>query len=286
MTLRVLLVESQAEDILFLRDVLMELDGGGYWRNWTHVAPLFASTWEEARALLAREPVDVMLLDPDLADSQGGETFRRSQMAAPHVPVILLVEESGLPLAERLLREGAQDFLVKNQVDCAPLARAISGAVARHRLLAATRATSMIDPLTGLLSRTAFLLLAERDRMLAERLDRRMILIVNEVKNLDALASACGEHRRDLELVETADFLRSLAGPADLTARLDEGTFAISVFETERESVEEAWARLHSATAMRRVALGAAVFDPRRPVSLERLLGQAAGDLLPKAATA
>ncbi len=286
MTLRVLLVESQAEDILFLRDVLTELDGGNYWSQWTHVAALFAATWEEAAALLACEPVDVMLLDPDLDDSQGADTFRRSQKAAPQVPVILLVDPTGLPLAERLLRDGAQDVLIKNHVDCVPLARSIANAVARHRLLAATRATSMVDPLTGLLSRTAFLLLAERDRMLAERMDRRMMVVLTEVKNLDALAAAYGDHRRDLELVEIADYLRSLAGPADFTARLEDASLAMCIVETDRESLEEVWARLHATTAARRVALGAAVFDPRRPVSLDQLLQRAANDLMPRAATA
>jgi PleD family two-component response regulator len=286
MTVRVLVAESQPEDTLFLRDVLAELDGGRHWSAWTRVEALLAGSWEEARVLLAHEPVDVMLLDLDLCDCQGAETFRRSQKAAPQVPVVLLVDPTSVPLAERLLREGAQDFLLKQQVDCAPLARTLAGAMARHRVLAAARATSMVDPLTGLLSRTAFLLLAERDRMLAERLERRLLVIVAEIKDLDALAAAWGDHRRDLELVETADYLRSLAGPTDLTARLNDSTLAISIFETERETVEEAWARLHAATAQRRVTLGAAVFDPLHPLPLERLIDQAFRDLTPRAAQA
>jgi GGDEF domain-containing protein len=144
----------------------------------------------------------------------------------------------------------------------------------------------MADPLTGLLSRNAFMLLAERDRTLAERLGRRMIVMVTTLGGLNQLAEAHGEQRRSLELVGWADYLRSLAGPADLTARVGEADFAIAALETELESAEDVWARVHGATAARRVALGAAVFDPRRPLSLDQLLEQAAADLVPRAARA
>jgi hypothetical protein len=57
----------------------------------------------------------------------------------------------------------------------------------------------------------------------------------------------------------------------------------LAVFDTEAESVEEIWARLHAATIEVRIAFGAAVYDPRRPVSLDTLLEQAALDLCPRA---
>ncbi len=152
MTLRVLLAESGTEDTVFLREVLTELDGARCWSDWVHLEASHAITWADTAAILATETVDVLLLDPDLRDSQGAETFRRAQAAAPHVPVILLIEPAATSLAERMVRDGAQDFLLKNEVDCAPLARAIRNALERHRLLDAARATSMTDPLTGLLT--------------------------------------------------------------------------------------------------------------------------------------
>ena len=182
MTLRVLLAESGTEDTLFLSDVLTELDGARCWSDWVHLEASHAATWAETEAILATEAVDILLLDPDLRDSQGAETFRRVQAAAPHVPVILLVEPSATSLAERMVRDGAQDFLLKKEVDCAPLARAIRNALERHRLLAAARATSMTDHLTGLLTRPAFLTLADRDRLLAERLSRRMMILMAETQ--------------------------------------------------------------------------------------------------------
>src|SRR6478609_3916730 len=105
MTLRVLVVESEPEEILFLRDVLGELDGSREWSQWTHVETLFADCWAEAASLLETERVDAIVLDLDLDDVQGKETFRRYQALVPQVPAVLLVQEaSGLSLAEHLLR--------------------------------------------------------------------------------------------------------------------------------------------------------------------------------------
>ena len=286
MTLRVLLAESVTEDILFLNDVLTELDGARCWGDWVHLEASHAATWADAEAILATEAVDILLLDPELRDSQGAETFRRVQAAAPHVPVILLVEPSATSLAEHMVRDGAQDFLLKKEVDCAPLARAIRNALERHRLLAAARVTSMTDQLTGLLTRPAFLTLAERDRLLAERLSRKMMVLLAEDAEGAARAPGTlhqGDQRRDLALVEIADKLRRLAGPAALLARLSHSRFGLAVLDTLAESVDEIRARLRPAATDGGLVFGAAVFDPQQPVSLDALLEQAAVNLRPKA---
>ena len=279
MTLRVLLAESKSEDTLFLSEVLTELDGSRCWSDWVHLEASHAATWADTAAILATEAVDILLLDPDFRDSQGAETFRRVQAAAPHVPVILLVEPSATALAEHMVRDGAQDFLLKKEVDCEPLARAIRNALERHRLLAAARAMSMTDQLTGLLTRPAFLALAERDRLLAERLSRKMMIVLAErVERVEA-AAVDSVQGRDLALIEAADDLRGLAGPAALLARLSDSRFGLAVLDTLAEPVEEIGARLDTAETSGKLAFGAAVFDPQQPVSLDVLLDQAAQNL-------
>ena len=257
--MRVLLVESESEDALFLRDVLAEIEEGRYWSNWVHIEMLHAPTWSDAAAILATESVDIILLDLDLADCQGVDTFRRSQA------------------------DGVQDFLLKKQVDCAPLAHAIRNAVERHRQLTAARAAAMTDSLTGLLNRSSFLTFGDRDRKLAERLGRRLMVMVAEPKNLSEIAAAYGEQRRDLTLVEVADHLRSLASPADLLARIGQARFGLTIVDTEAEPVEAAWARIHHAALEHRIVIGSAIFHPESPLSLDALLEQAALDLAPNA---
>ena len=283
MILRVLLAESEPEMVLFMQDVLTEIEAGRFWHTWVHIELLHASTLSAAMAVLANQPVEVILLDPDLSDSQGVETFRRIQACSSQVPIVLLVGPEDAPMAARLVRDGAQDFLIKKSVDCAPLAHAMRNAIERHRLLSAARAGASTDSLTGLINRGGFLTLADRDRKLAERLGRRLMILIAEPNNLGDTPGVSSDQRRDLMLVEVADHLRTVAGPTDVLARIGETRFGVAVFETDIESLEEAWARMHSAASAHRMQVGAAIFAPDRPASLDVLLEQAAIDLIPAA---
>src|SRR5271156_4712370 len=255
MPVRVLLVESEPDDVLFMRDVLMEIESGRYWNTWVHIEILNASTLTAALAVLANELVDVILLDPDLPDSHGIDTFRRMHSASDRVPIVLLVGPEDTVIAARLVRDGAQDYIAKRCIDCAPLAHAMRNAIERHRLLSAARAGATTDSLTGLTNRGAFLTLADRDRKLAERLGRRLMILIAEPRHLRDIPGQSDHQRRDLTLVELADHLRSLAGPTDVIARIGETRFGMAVFETDVESLEEAWARMHSAAAEHRMRI-------------------------------
>jgi DNA-binding NarL/FixJ family response regulator len=320
MTLHILLAVSGEEDRLFLEDVLAEVEGREYWSDWVHLETVHASTWEEAAVALKeagdrqapahpasdrQPPVDLFLLDlslrvqdlavPSARDPrrrdasrervQGIEAFRRAQAAAPNVPVVLLVSSDEIAIAEHLLREGAQDFLVKSQVDCGPLAHAIRNAIERHRYLESARAAAMTDSLTGLLNRAAFLALAERDRKLAGALDRRILIAAAEPE-MTSHEGLDKQQDRDLALIEAAERLRELTGPLDLLARIGERGFAWAVFETGDRTLENAWARLNGASAALRLNVGAAVFRPESPLSLEELLEQAERELAPVAVAA
>ena len=283
MTLRILIAVT-GEDTSLLHELMQELDGASCWGGWVHVEPLFALTAADAAAILAGDPVDLMFFDPGLDGSQGPETFRHFQASAPHVPVILLVDAAGRTLAERLVREGAQDFLTRQELECAPVAHAIRSAIERQRVLAAAWARSMTDALTGLLSREAFLMLAERDRVLAGRMGRRMMVVLAEPAGLEPAIQTLGRQRLDLALVEAADHLRALAPPAALAARTGERQFGLSIMDTDLEPVDRVLARLRVSLVERRLRPGAAVFDPAGPVSLEDLLERAALELESKPA--
>jgi len=293
MNLRVLLIESEPEDLLFLHDVLREIEESRWLPEWPRIEPLSAATWPDAERILSTSPPHAILLDldlagetPDLAGKRtdlngkpGAETFRLVQAAVPDVPVILVLNSGDEALAVKLIREGAQDFLFKKLIDCAPLAHALRNAVLRHRLLSSARAAAFTDSLTGLCNRTGFLVSATRDRKLAERLQRRWMLLIAEPRNLTEIADAFGEQRRDLQLMEAAEHLRGVVTPADALARIGERHFAISVFDGETESVEQSWARIRNAAAERRIELGVSIFHAHNPLSVDAMIEQALADL-------
>lgn len=85
-------------------------------------------------SLRAREP-DGVLLDLNLPDSQGLATLRQVLEAAPHAAVVIITGVADAKVAQDALQLGAQDWLVKGQIDPEVLQRALRYAVERKRLV-------------------------------------------------------------------------------------------------------------------------------------------------------
>jgi sigma-B regulation protein RsbU (phosphoserine phosphatase) len=84
---------------------------------------------------LAGEPPAVVLLDLNLPDSRGAETFREVLKKAPGVPVVVLSGGDDEELAIKAIHQGAQDYLVKGQFDGRQLGRAMRYAMERQALV-------------------------------------------------------------------------------------------------------------------------------------------------------
>lgn len=80
--------------------------------------------------------IDMILLDLNLSDSQGIDTFIKVYAQAPHIPIIVLTGFDDEGLALETVRHGAQDYLIKGHLDRNLLARAIRYAIERNHLLA------------------------------------------------------------------------------------------------------------------------------------------------------
>jgi diguanylate cyclase (GGDEF)-like protein len=275
MNMRVLLVESEPEEAIFLQDVLKEIEDERHLRPWVHLEIMHAASLEEADAILDSEAVDVVLANPDLPESRGFETLRHFSTLFPHLPMVLLLGTEGEFLGLRLMREGAQDFLLRTDIDCAPLAHALRNAIARQRLVMAAQAARFRDPLTGIPNLGCFAMLADRDRRLAEKLGARWMVLLAEISDLDEMADAYGEQRRDLTLVETTELLRELISGADQLYRVGDSRFAITVFESKNEFLEQTLGRVERAVAGKRISIGASIFSPGNPASLDDLMSEA-----------
>ncbi len=92
---------------------------------------------ESVRALeshLADHAVDVIVLDLGLPDADGLEALERAHAAAPRVAIVVLTGFDDETLAVQALKDGAQDYLVKGQVDSRGFLRALRYAIERKRL--------------------------------------------------------------------------------------------------------------------------------------------------------
>jgi len=132
--LKVLLVEDNAADARLVREMLRDEDASG--TTVTH-----AQGMAEALTCLKRGGFNVVLLDLALPDSDGIDTFARAHAEAPSAPIVVLTGLADMTLAATAVRHGAQDYLVKGQVDGRELHRSLRHAVARQAAEDALRAS-------------------------------------------------------------------------------------------------------------------------------------------------
>jgi signal transduction histidine kinase len=125
--LQVLVVEDNAGDARLLQEMFSKEKPGSF--QLTHLLRM-----HEALEHLAKGGVDIILLDMGLPDGHGLDTVRRAQAVAPGVPVIVLTGLDDEALAAEAMKEGAQDYLIKGQIESRALPRALRHAIERHRM--------------------------------------------------------------------------------------------------------------------------------------------------------
>jgi PAS domain S-box-containing protein len=121
--MNLLLVEDNPVDALVIRSLLRAPAAA---LRCSHVTRL-----SEALEHLQTKQPEVILLDLNLDDSCGYETFHRMRLAAPRAAILVLSGSDDEDLAIRTVREGAQDYLVKGSFDGKLLLRAILYALER-----------------------------------------------------------------------------------------------------------------------------------------------------------
>lgn len=132
--LKILLVEDDLEDEQLLGEAFIEIQENSQWCNWRSASIVQVGDRADAIDCLRRYTFDIILLNLSLPDSPTLlDSFVGVHSNAPSVPIVVLADQADENLAHRLLREGAQDVLVKPELECQLLARSIRYAVERQR---------------------------------------------------------------------------------------------------------------------------------------------------------
>jgi signal transduction histidine kinase/CheY-like chemotaxis protein len=129
--LHVLIVEDQP-DFADLVATMLEARGGDAWRIGR------AERLADGLALLSHGGIEAVLLDLRLPDASGLEAVDRVVASFPDVPVVVMTSYDET-LAAAALQRGAQDYIVKGEVNPSLLSRSLSHAVARKRAELAVR---------------------------------------------------------------------------------------------------------------------------------------------------
>jgi diguanylate cyclase (GGDEF)-like protein len=147
---------------------------------------------------------------------------------------------------------------------------------------------SVTDELTGLLNRRGFMLLAEQEMKAATRNARQLTLFFVDLDGMKTINDTLGHKMGDRALVDTAAVLRGVFRGSDVVARLGGDEFVVLAPETASESEAQCSERLRQAletynetsTSFRlSLSMGASMFDPSAPITLQKLLADADGHM-------
>jgi diguanylate cyclase (GGDEF)-like protein len=234
---KVLLVEDNPADARLMREALAEIADSRF--EITH-----CETLAQTREFLAKNTSDVILSDLGLPDSQGLETVRHIRCAASETPVVVLTALDDESFGPQALHEGAQDYLVKGQIDGRLLWRALRYAMERHRVQLGELTLALIDDLTGLNNRRGFLTLAEHHAHLAYRTGKTFLLAFVDLDGLKRINDTFGHQEGNRALVDAAIVLRDSFRQSDIIARLGGDEFAILVADAAENDIEAVLERI------------------------------------------
>ncbi|NJL38696.1 MAG: hybrid sensor histidine kinase/response regulator [Leptolyngbyaceae cyanobacterium SM1_4_3] len=125
---QILLVEDSSTDANLLRQAFLRANRQDW--NLSHVDRL-----SYAIDACCDRPFDVVLLDLHLPDSNGLETITEFRAALPDLAIIVLTATDDEELALQSMANGAQDYLVKDQITIQLLVRSIRYAIEREQIL-------------------------------------------------------------------------------------------------------------------------------------------------------
>jgi DNA-binding NarL/FixJ family response regulator len=122
-----LLIEDSPGDVRLIREMLSEANPGAY-----HITVF--DRLESARPALEQGGYDIVLLDLNLPDSTGLATLSRLRPTVATAAVIVLTGLDDEAVAVQALREGAQDYLVKDRMSPEVLQRSIRYGIERKKV--------------------------------------------------------------------------------------------------------------------------------------------------------
>jgi diguanylate cyclase (GGDEF)-like protein len=207
---------------------------------WTRAHLVTHAEWDSAAAeALLDHPACCVLLDVAPRDEDPLTLLEHVRTAAPDVPIVLLCDREDEVQARRALTAGAQDCVVKSELEPALLRRTLTYAMERKRADAQVAHQALHDPLTGLPNRALFL---DRLGVALERARRsgaQLAVLFLDFDNFKQINDSRGHAAGDRLLATLGERLSAMLRPMDTVARFggDEFTFLFEDLTSEREVV-------------------------------------------------
>ncbi len=252
--LKVLLVEDDREFADILRIRLSKETN-------PRLAITCLPTLQQAQQALTETTWDLILLDLMLPDSSGIQTFSALHSQARHVPIVIMSGLDNDALAIDAVREGAEDYLVKGEINSRFLLRIMHHAIDRHRIkekLASVtgrlRETNLrlekmalLDPLTELYNRRGLQQALKREAQLLSREEGPLMVLFFDIDDFKKINDSLGHPVGDILLKEIANKILDSVRASDHVARIGGDEFILLLPKTRLKEGLQLAERLRSA---------------------------------------
>jgi diguanylate cyclase (GGDEF)-like protein len=279
--LRVLLVEDNAGDARLLREMFRKENPNSF--EMTHV-----SNMRDAVIHLAKGGVDIVLLDLGLPDTYGLESVQQAHAAAPGIPLIVLTGLDDEVLAAEAMKAGAQDYLIKGQVENRALPRALRHAIDRHRIQIETVYLAQHDAVTNLPNRLVLKDRVSQAISLARRRKTATAVVFLDLDRFKYINDSLGHAIGDRLLQSVALRLVGSVRDSDTVTRQggDEFVILLSEIAHSQDAAKSAKRILHSLTAPHLIGAHELHIDGSIGISVYPMDGEDAETLIKNADTA
>ena len=227
-TIHALLIEDNPDDIALMRVILH--------KSGCNVKLETAEKLSTGLERIGRDGLDIIILDMNLADSSGIDTLTKVLDRTSSIPIIVLTGLADEAIAMETVRHGAQDYLVKGEIDDRILKRSIHYAIERKQLMAALEAANellsrqvTIDPLTGIYNRLKFNELLDAEVQRANRYGTTLSLIMFDIDYFKRINDTHGHHAGDYVLSEISRIVFDNMRQSDIFARWGGEEFMVLV---------------------------------------------------------
>ncbi len=288
---RLLIVDDDARYARALGELLTE--------SFAELLITHVKTIKEACSRVDTGDVDVVILDLGLPDADGLEALEHLNGCVTEIPIIVLTARSDEGLALAALKNGAEDYLVKDAVDERTLSRSVRYALERHRVIrdlgrvkkelqvanASLEKLTLLDPLTELLNRRGLQQALSREIKRIERDGIDVLVLLVDIDDFKRVNDSFGHAVGDVALQEIALRLRNCVRGVDYACRIGGDEFLLLLPNADRLEAARIAERArvsiatmiiqHSSGTLRLTASVAAMLLRRDTPSIDELLTRA-----------
>lgn len=215
----ILLVEDNPGDARLIEEYLKQADES--------YAVEVVESMQEAVERVKEHGYDVVLSDLGLPDSDGLATVYKMLEAAPNMPLVVLTGNNDQQLAMMAVREGAQEYLVKDLINAQVLERVLRYSIERHNQLSEARRLALHDTLTGLPNRAQLVQVLRHDMQVAQRTLQAVAVMFMDVDGFKKINDTHGHEFGDEFLKMVGARLGQMMRASDTLARFGGDEFVV-----------------------------------------------------------